>query len=369
MTQAQDPVNETQFFQDKLVAYQQLINDDIAQYAQATRRRTQERYGEYALVETDAFLRILQRGGKRIRGALVIAGYEMSGGTDQAMIVQVARTIEMVHAYWLIIDDIQDRSTIRRGGPSAHVQLAEYHKTNKCAQDASHFGVAVALNAASSGVHAAQMVLANVAADEDLRLKAISILNRTMSVTAHGQTQDIMNGVLPKATLADVDRVLEWKTAHYSVLNPLHVGMVMAGADCHATDAITEYAVHAGKAFQITDDILGIFGKESAVGKSPIDDIREGKRTVLTVYALEHAQRDDKDFLTRMLGNPALSNAQFTRCQKVISSSGAYDYAVQLASQHVNAALEALSPHKHRWQSEGVDFLRGFVGYLPNRTS
>jgi|AntRauTorcE11897_2_1112592.scaffolds.fasta_scaffold22328_1 geranylgeranyl diphosphate synthase type I len=369
MTSPKQPSECVSDFTQNLARYQNIIDDDIRSYARKIRQTTLQHYGEYARIEVDSYLSILERGGKRIRGALTMLGYEMSGGKNHAMIVQAARVIEMVHAYILIIDDIQDRSRTRRGGATAHVQLANYHKEQNLSRDSEHFGISIALNGALSGAHAAQMIMANLHTDEDARLKVISILNRTMSVTAHGQTYDIMNEVVAKVSETDVDKALEWKTAHYTFLNPLHVGMVLAGADCHATDAITDYAMHAGRAFQLTDDLLGTFGTEFDSGKSPMDDIREGKRTLLSVHALEHTTNGNKNFLIQMLGNQRLTQAEFERCQDIIKNSGAYDYTKQSAEQHVAQALASLQGHDERWSKEGIAFLRGLVSYLPNRTS
>lgn len=362
-------VNDTKVFKQKLAAYKQLLDDDIATYSKHVRQTTLQQYGVNARLETDAFLDILARGGKRIRGGLVMMGYEMSGGTNVKMIIQAARAIEMLHAYILIIDDIQDRSATRRGGPAAHKMLADYHHTHELADSADHFGISIALNAAIAGAHASQMILANLDAPEDLRLSVVSIANRTMMITAHGQTNDIMNEVVAEVDPENIERVLEWKTAHYSFLNPLHVGMVLAGAECDATDAITDYAMHTGKAFQITDDILGIFGSEHESGKSPLDDIREGKRTVLTAYALEHAEKSDKNFLIQMLGNKQLNQAEFKRCKAILQESGALAHAQKAAQQHVTEALESLNKETAHWNQQGTKFLRGLAQYLLNRTS
>lgn len=362
-----DAEKDMLLFKKKLSAYKQLIDDDIAEYVKNTEKTTLQLYGANARLATDAYLSILQRGGKRIRGALVILGYEMSGGTDQQMILQAARAIEMLHAYILIIDDIQDRSVVRRGGPSAHILLSDHHRAHRLADDEQHFGVSIALNSALLGNHAAQMILANLDTEPELRNKVVSIVNRTMLITAHGQTNDIMNEVSAEVTAEDIDRVLEWKTAHYTFLNPLHVGMVLAGADCHATDAITDYAMHAGRAFQITDDILGIFGSEFESGKSPMDDMREGKRTLLTVYALEHAKSSDKNFLVHMLGNQKLTQAEFQRCKDILIESQALAYARSEAEMHVTAALKSLANDQNGWSNEGVMFLRGLASYLVGR--
>src|SRR4051812_33968660 len=119
---------ETTTFTARLSAYKQAIDADIEIYAAYVRRVTGQQYGPYAELEVNTFLDILGHGGKRIRGSLVMAGYEMCGGHDRAMIVQAARAIEMLHAYILIVDDVQDRSPLRRGKPSAHEVLATYHR-------------------------------------------------------------------------------------------------------------------------------------------------------------------------------------------------------------------------------------------------
>lgn len=356
-------------FKQKLKDYKRLIDNDITAYAKQIQHSTLQQYGSQSRIITDAYLGLLQRGGKRIRGALTMLGYEMSGGNDQYMILQAARAMEMIHAYILIMDDIQDRSATRRGGPAVHKIIESYHQRHHLTGDAEYFGIAMALNAMGIGNHAAQMLMANLPAPADLRLKAVSILNRTMLVTAHGQIHDIFNEAAGEVNETEVDRVLEWKTAHYTVLNPLHVGMVLAGADCVATNAITEYAMHTGRAFQITDDILGTFGEEFESGKSPLDDIREGKRTLLTVYALEHTANGNKNFLIQMLGNTRLTMAEFNRCKDILVESGALKHAQAAATMHVEAALHALNKEQKRWSAEGTSFLRGLAVYLLSRTT
>lgn len=356
-------------FKSKLAAYKGLLDTDIAQYSKQIEKSTLQQFGANSRLEIDAFLSILQRGGKRIRGSLVMLGYEMSGGKDTKMILEAARAIEMLHAYILIIDDFQDRSVIRRGGPTAHVILSDYHRSHELSGNSEHFGASIAMNAALSGAHAAQMILANLDAPETLRLNVVGIVNRTMMITSHGQTSDIMNEVVASVTEADVDRVLEWKTAHYTILNPLHVGMVLAGADCSATDAITPFAMHAGRAFQITDDILGPFGTEFESGKSPLDDIREGKRTVLSVHALQHTTNGNKNFLIQMLGNANLTQAEFQRCKDILVEAGSYDFARKLAQDYSSKALAALETEQSRWSAEGVAFLRGLSMFLNLRES
>ncbi|HUP26107.1 MAG TPA: polyprenyl synthetase family protein [Candidatus Limnocylindrales bacterium] len=354
---------DTKAFMAKLKAYKAIIDADIAAYGKHIQAVTLEQYGADARLETDVFLDILARGGKRLRGALTMVGYEMCGGKNKNMILQAARAIEMLHAYILIIDDIQDRSQVRRGGPAAHIVLRDYHQQHHLAGDSGHFGVSVALNAAVAGAHAAQMILANTDAPEHLRLNALSIINRTMVITAHGQTSDIMHEAVGNVGMEDIEKVMAWKTSQYSFLNPLHVGMVLAGADCHSTDAITDYATNIGKAYQISDDILDTFGSEGT-----IDDIRDGKRTILVVYGLENTTGGDNTFLRRMLGNQAINAQEFERCKDILVNCGALKYAQKLGKQYIEQAISALDAEASQWTLDSSQFLHGMAGYILSRT-
>lgn len=348
-------------FTTQLSTYKQAIDADIAAYAAHVRKSTRLQYGEYPEVVSSAFLDLLSRGGKRIRGALVMTGYEMCGGQDRSMIVRAATAIEMMHAYMLLIDDIQDRSTLRRGKPTVHFLLADYHEKHGLKGDSAHAGMSLALNAAISGAHAAHMLLAGLEVDPQLRINAIGIIDHTMVVTAHGQTYDIVNQMNDKVSTADIERMMEWKTAHYTFLNPLCVGMVLAGADCQSTDAIRGYALHAGIAFQIADDIKGLYGTKAEIGKDPLDDIREGKYTLLIHHALAHVAAPDKKFFKACLGNPDVSAADLKKIRMLVERCGARAYAQELATQHAAAALEALAKEGERWGSVNVHFLKQLV--------
>lgn len=355
---------------EQLAKYKGAIDADIEEYAAEVRETTFKNYGQRVFdVEVDLFLDMLLRGGKRIRGGLVMAGYEMCGGTDRAMIVQAARAIEMLHAYILIIDDIQDRSALRRGKPTIHKLVEAYHHQHRLKGSAEHAGISLALMAAITGAHLAQAVLTDLKVSPGLRIEALSLTNQTMAITAHGQTLDIMNELVDMPTQEDVERVLEWKTALYTVINPLQVGMALAGADDFALEAIKPYGQYAGKAFQITDDILGIFGDEEDLGKTPGDDIREGKGTLLALHALQHASTTDKEFLQQSLGNQDLTSEDFERCKQIIRVTGALEYARQLAADSLRLATESLESAGSHWNREGTDFLKSLAQALQTRVS
>lgn len=356
-------------FIENLNSYKQLIDEDLNKYCETAVSETHESFGEYPTEAVKAYLGLLSRGGKRIRGALTMTSYYMLGGKNDNVALEAARAIEMLHAYILMVDDIQDRSEVRRGGPTGHVILRNYHESRHLKDDAQHFGESIALNGFLFGAHSAINVLTDLDCDAEKKLRAIKNVNNHFIATAHGQSMDIFNEVLETDKESDVDKVLLWKTAFYTFMNPLQLGAILAGGSDDDLERLEEYSLSAGRVFQITDDILGLFSDEETSGKSPLDDIKEGKRTLLTVKAIEFAPKADGYFLEQMLGNKQLTTAEFERCKDIIEISGALEYAKKQAKDSVVDALASLEKDKCEWGSEQVDFLSQLVQFLINRES
>ncbi len=353
----------------RLGGYQNLLDERIREHAAQALNEVRKEYGPYSADVVQAYYDMLNRGGKRIRGALTMVGYEMVGGTDRAMILDAAMALEMLHTYMLIVDDFQDRSDVRRGGPSVHRLLEAAKPDLATDDDREHLGASLAWNAALYGSHAAQLVLATLPVEPELKLRAISNINSTLLITAHGQTNDIINELRADVGMRSVQDVMLWKTAHYTFLNPLQVGMILGGSEQEQLEAIKDYAINAGFVFQITDDILGTFGDQFESGKSPMDDLREGKRTLLTVYALENAPVSDRNFLIQTLGNEQLTELEFKRCRELIRDCGALEYAQSKASDYCAKALAALKAHQYEWKVKDTEFLAQLVEYLLERRS
>ncbi|MDQ5885644.1 MAG: Polyprenyl synthetase family protein [Patescibacteria group bacterium] len=356
-------------FAKQLADYKSRIDADIEQYSKQLQTKTLQNFGANSRVALDAYLEILGRGGKRIRGALTIAGYEMAGGTDGKMIVQAARAVELIHAYLLVIDDINDRSPIRRGGLPAHLIMSEYYRSKDLGIDDLHFGESIAIHASLVANHTAQSVLLDLDVSPELKIRALDALNQSLVVTGFGQANDVFNEVLgSEVDERAVMNVLEWKTAHYTFLSPLQLGMILAGASDEQIKSIKPFAMNAGLAFQISDDNLGVFGTEFESGKSPLDDIREGKCTLLATYALEHGSDTDKNFLMQMLGKSGLTQLEFERVKDILLSSGALRFAKDKATFHVHAAQKALDTNAYFDEKQTV-FLRSLADFLLTRNT
>ena len=342
---------------ERLKTYKDLIDKDIAEYSKVLLDNTEDEYGAYSRETLESFVAILGRGGKRLRGALTMASYEMMGGTDRTMIIQAARAIEMIHAYVLIIDDIADRSDMRRGGPSAHKIMQEYHHKNHLKSDDAHFGESMAAQAALIGGYLAELIIDDLGISAETKLAVLRNLHSNLVRTGHGQLRDILNETLPEVTEDDALWTAKYKTAYYTVVNPLETGGILAGATKDDLMILREYGTYAGIGFQITDDIIGIFGDSAATGKSSLDDLKEGKITVLMTKALQMAGSVQRQQLLAMLGNAHVNDEDLKKCQQILADTRALEYANQKAKALAGQARDVLARAPSAWSPELVGFL------------
>lgn len=367
---AQHPVQTvppTVYFQSQLKNIKALVDSDLDRYWDARLHTIETVYGDASARSVGAFADITRRGGKRIRAALAMQAYELFGGQDDTVRLGMARALELIHAYLLVIDDISDRSELRRGDSTAHIMLAKWHQAQGLAGDSEHLGESLAILAALHGAHQAMREISSLPVDPERRLTALDNLNELLIVTAHGQMNDLYNEALATTDEARVEDVLLWKTAYYTFVNPLQFGAILAGAEQPALKQLKTYALQAGRAFQISDDIIGVFGNEAAAGKSPMDDIKEGKRTLLTLHALENASAADAEFLESMLGNRHLREPEFDRCRRIIADSGALQASQDELKEAARDAIAALHGGVLDESSPTVSFLEGLAQYLTER--
>jgi geranylgeranyl diphosphate synthase type I len=350
-------------FKKQLSEYKQQIDTELAVIADQLVTGTAEQFGELPKEVVQAYVNVLSSGGKRIRGSLAMASYAMFGGTDKKLITQAACALEMLNTYILIADDIQDRSETRRGGKTAHAQLRDYHINQHLKGDSTHFGEALAINSFLVAQHYAANIITSLSAPSDVRIKALENINKCFIVTAHGQTMDLFVEVNGSTSIADVDNILEWKTAYYTFINPLQLGAILAGADDARVKKLAEYGLHAGRSFQLTDDIIGTFGDEAKTGKSPLDDIKEGKRTLLVVHSLAKASTSDAYFLESCLGNQALTMHEFEQCQKIITHTGALKLTQDEATASAAQACAAIADQATH-DAASKQFLIDLANYL-----
>lgn len=356
-------------FSQQLQEYKDSIDHRIDEYVDESVAATKKAFGYFSTKAFAAYTSILQRGGKRIRGALTMESYRMFGGQDTQVATQAALVMEMVQAYLLIIDDVCDRSSVRRGGPTAHVMMADAHRLNGWSDEPGHFGESIAMLAGVLGMHEALIEADKIPAPHATRLAAIRNLNYCLSVTAHGQFNDIYNQVAGVDGLQNIEDVMVWKTAFYTFVNPLQFGAILADAPADALQTLVDYSLQMGKAFQLSDDIIGVFVDEEVSGKSPLDDIREGKQTLQIELSLQKAEASEVAFLKSVLGSAGVTMDDVMRCREIITSCGAYDEVQRELNESLSRARRYTEDIAKHADKDGVAFLLGLVDYLEHRTN
>lgn len=266
-------------------------------------------------------------GGKKLRGALTVLGYQIAGGKNFKAILPVSCGIELIHNFLLIHDDIIDRDEERRGKPTLHRAYS--------AKKSEHFGVSTAILVGDIGAFLAYELIAGSNFSKEKIAKAFRVLNEYLLKTGYGQILDIEFDFKNEVSWDDILKVRTYKTAYYTFVMPLTVGAVLGGASKGTIKAIEKYGLSVGIAFQLADDILGTFGDPEITGKSNESDIKDGKKTFLYAKALELAKGQDRRFLLKWYGKGKLDKKKITRIREIFTESGSLDYSQSLAEKTV----------------------------------
>jgi len=287
----------------------------------------------------------VSRGGKRVRPTFAWLGWLGAGGTESDPLVPaVLRTcaaLELLHASALIHDDLIDESPTRRGLPAAHVLFADQHRARRWSGCPDAFGQGMAvLTGDLTQAWADDMIrTSGLPAAAQARVSPVWTAMRTEVL--YGQLLDVS---AQAAGAEDVDsalRVDRYKTASYTVERPLHIGAAIAGAGEELVAAYRAFGTDIGIAFQLRDDLLGVFGDPLVTGKPSGDDIREGKRTVLLATALELAAPRHARFLRSAIGTD-VDAERLDRVRDILVETGAVDRVERDISRRTDRALAAL---------------------------
>jgi geranylgeranyl pyrophosphate synthase len=343
--------------------YQQAVERGITQFTDVLRREIRSEH-PYVQAGVDAYLSVLMAGGKRVRGVLTLYGYELYGGTDTKMISFVAGIIEAIHAYLLVVDDVADHAYLRRGKPAAHIVIQRFLKARGGTESTPQVAEDVAISGALYAQHKAQELLTGLDIDPAVCLQVIRTINDHLAMTGRGQMLDISTGAGLPLTEEDITNIARAKTAYYSFYMPLEVGALLAGSTEDSRRQLVAYAQHAGLAYQLHDDIIGLFGDEATIGKSVKSDIVEGKQTLLIRYALDVATEQQVAVIQRALGNGHLTDAEFTACRDAIKATGALKKVGDYTKREVEFALQALEGTSSSWPDTVVEGLRRLVTSL-----
>ncbi len=301
------------------------------------------------------------RKGKRVRPTLFVIGYLGFARKVAAGLYTSALSLELLHDFMLAHDDIIDKSTKRRGKPSMHERLNNYLQRFKnikfTGQDLT---IAIADVMFALGIHSF------LAIEEDKSRKEMALRKLVEAVvyTGTGEVVELLTGLNDMRNIKrqDIYKIYDLKTARYTFACPLSAGAILGGASSEQAESLFKYGLYLGRAFQIKDDILGMFGEESQTGKSSLADLRESKRTLLIWYAYNNSSTRDKSIIRDTFIKKDVNRTDLLRIRKIVISSGALDYA-RLEIRGLLKKAKYLSM-AFGMRSKYRDLLAGYVNQL-----
>lgn len=337
---------------------------------------SQAKQKDQVLVDMVSVLKeFVLRGGKRVRPFLTVLAWRYGetllrqgygGQRGREDIFKVAAAVEMHHEYLLSLDDMADRDVLRHGGKT----LEEYYSTEVFQQwpDSHHHGRTFSEIAGGLLTSYTFELLASSGFSPEMIVRAIPLIqDQLFSDTVVGwQIQYFLNHEnIAQATEEDFLRGLEFVTSRYTFIGPMQLGLLMSGStDSELDKRFFEYGRHVGIAFQIQDDIMGLFGDPKKMGKAVGNDVREGKKTLLMLKAYEFGDETERKFIEKVIGTP-LSDEDLHRLQDIVKTTGSLEYSMKLAKEHVERGIAELAQLKI--QSEEIEVLKELAYYIIQR--
>jgi geranylgeranyl diphosphate synthase type I len=321
-------MNDASAFDDLRREVARAVDGALDAFLGAREREAEEHDADTAALAA-AVRSLALRGGKRLRAALVAAAYEGYGGEPGGALAACV-AIELLQAYLLIHDDVMDGDETRRGGPSVHAMLASRFGSARAGEVAGILAGDLASAFAQDALLGAPQAPARVT-------EAARELARMQRDVVYGQLRDTRNTA---DSPGDVEDVHALKTASYTVRGPLLIGAALSGAPRAERDALERFARPLGVAFQLKDDLLGVFGDPARTGKPLASDLREGKRTALVVAIAGDPQA--ASLVDRVLGVTGASDDDVAALVRYMESSGAKARVETRLGMLMREALDAL---------------------------
>ena len=316
----------------------------------------------------DGVGQLMTRGGKRLRPALVYYSYRALGGAADPAVLPLALAIEFLHTYLLIHDDIMDHAETRRGLPSAHARFRQAHRDQGFHGNAAEFGSAVAILLGDLAHTWAVELFTGVPVEGAQAAELARSFSAMSQEVIGGQYLELLVASRRENRQAGEEEllsVLRLKSGCYTAERPIQLGGILAGAEARPLAALARFGRAVGEAFQLQDDLLGMFGDAATVGKPVGADLTEGKFTFLIYHALQAASPAERQTLTAALGRPDLPPSEVARVQAILEATGARLRVEAMVEERLDVARAALAGLDLR--EPGQTFLAGLVDYLKER--
>jgi geranylgeranyl diphosphate synthase type I len=313
------------------------------------------------------------RGGKRIRPLLFCCGYLCMGGADAQAILKASVAVELLQTGLIIHDDVIDRSVERRQGPTMHLLWRDYFREERYqaryASEPEHFGLSMAVLMGDIASALAYEILARAEFPLEQRLRAGRAFSEVIYRVAFGELLDVDLGMRPLVTLSEPEilKIYELKTAGYTTEGPLHIGAILGDAETKHLAALSEYAIPLGIAFQIQDDLLGMFGNRSDIGKDEGSDLFEAKRTPLLLRSWRESSSSERDLLEAALRNPERARQDLARVRALILKTGAVHHAQELIAQNFRKVYASLQKIETIFGPTAARVLHNVAQYIEDR--
>jgi len=300
----------------------------------------------------------VRRKGKRLRSVLFVAGYRGYSRRSVKGLYRAAASLELLHDFILIHDDLIDHAALRRGRPSMHTSLDDLLNGRKGVR---FKGADLALIVGDMMYAMAIQALLSINENPARKERALHLLTQTAVYTGCGELDELLQTLRPLAdvTPKDIYRIYDWKTGHYTFSSPLAMGATLGGAGRKDVDALIEIGTYLGRAYQIRDDLLDLRGDGDRFGKTALIDLREGKKTLPVWYAYQHSNRPDRAFIRKVLERPGATKKDILRVAAIIDASGAPDYAAKEIGRLLKRSIGLV--RKTRMRAQYRDFLIGYV--------
>jgi geranylgeranyl diphosphate synthase, type I len=295
----------------------------------------------HPLTETAA--RFVLDAGKRLRPAFCYWAARAVGAADSEPVVRAAASLELLQACALVHDDVIDRSATRRGQPAVHERFAVLHNERGWVGDAAAFGEATAILLGDLYLVWSDAMLAGSGIGDASLRRARPVHDAMRVELMAGQFLDVVEQARGGGSVDRALRVARFKAAKYTVERPLHLGAAIGGGRPETFAAFSGYGVPLGEAFQLRDDLLGVFGDPTVTGKPAGDDLREGKRTVLVALAIDATNDAGREAIARHLGDAELDDAGVASLRDIVTSSGAAATVEDMIRGRVETALAVLA--------------------------
>jgi geranylgeranyl diphosphate synthase type I len=304
-------------------------------------------------------------GGKMFRASFCWWGHHaVAPPVDEDALVRACASLELLHASALVHDDFVDASDSRRGRPSTHRTFEREHRGASWRGDPEQYGASAAILLGDLLLSWSDQLLRRCGLPPDLVSPALDVFDLCRTEVIGGQFLDVSAQARGHADVDTAMTVLRYKSAKYSIERPLHLGAALAGAASPTLAELSAFGLPLGEAFQLRDDLLGVFGDPATTGKPAGDDLVEGKRTVLVALALDAAPASDAALLDRSLGT-SLSEDQVERLRVIIDASGAHAQVEAVIDQLTDVALTALE--RAPIDDGARDVLRGLASAVTQR--